>query len=560
MRPHHQITKLLIALTLSLWLAAPAQEAHQGHDQEPEAVPADAPVPLFEGLGDHHFPITTSSAEAQRYFDQGLIFTYGFNHFEAVRSFEEAARIDPDCAMCYWGIALALGPHINAPMFPEAVAPAYEALSRAQELALQATERELAYITALSERYVADASEDRSHLDRAYADAMRELVAQYLDDLDAKTLFAESLMNLVPWNYWTEAGEPRPETAELALVLESVLANDPYHPGATHYYIHVMEDSPYPERAEAAADNLTELNIGIGHMIHMPSHIYARVGRWHDATVANQLAVQADRAYLDAYAVEGLIPLLYHPHNYHFLSWTAGMEGRAELAIEAARQLVAATPAELAQQLPFLNGFLTMPTLTLVRFEMWDDILEKAPPAAESLFETAIWHYARARALAANGQLDEAREEAARLAEIAASDEAQALEVPEAFLPGASIIAIADTIVQADVALAEGHGGEAIELLERAVAMQDALPYFEPPYWFTSARLDLGNALLLLERPEEAAEVYRADLEEYPNNGWALFGLAESLRAQGKMDEALEVQQRFEVAWQHADAPLASER
>jgi tetratricopeptide (TPR) repeat protein len=546
----------ILTLALGLTLSVLAHDAHHEH----EAVAADAPVPLFEGLGDHHFPITAASEEAQRYFDQGLIFTYGFNHFEAVRSFEEAARQDPECAMCYWGIALALGPHINAPMFPEAVAPAYEALERALELAPQATEREQAYIEALSARYVAEPPEDRTHLDRAYAEAMREVVTNYPDDLDAATLFAESLMNLVPWNYWTEYGEPRPETAELVEVLESVMERDSYHPGATHYYIHTMENSPNPQRAEEAADNLSELNIQIGHMIHMPSHIYARIGRWHDASVANQKAIAADEAYLAAYEVEGLVPLLYYPHNVHFLSWTAGMEGRGALAYEAARDLVAETPRELAPDLLFLNSFLSMPMLTLVRFERWDEVLAEPQPPAESLYETAIWHYARGLAFAAQGQMDEASQEAASLDEIALSEEAQALEAPEAFFPGASMMEVSNNILQAEVALLQGQDDEAIGRLEEAVAMQDALPYFEPPHWFTSARLNLGKALLDLDRPQEAEAVYRADLEEYPNNGWALFGLAESLRAQGNIEEAEEVTRRFEEAWRHADVTLAAER
>jgi tetratricopeptide (TPR) repeat protein len=546
----------MLALAFVWGGLALAQHAHDDHT----TVPADAPPPLFEGLGDHHFPITTSSEETQQYFDQGLIFTYGFNHFEAVRSFSEAVNLDPMCAMCYWGVALALGPHINAPMFPEAVAPAYEALQRALELAPAASEVEQAYIEALATRYEAEAVQDRSHLDRAYADAMRDLVVTYPDDLDAAALFAESLMNLVPWNYWDEYGEPRPETEELVEVLESVLAREPYHPGATHYYIHAIENSPYPERAEGAADRLSELNIRVGHMIHMPSHIYARIGRWHDASVANEGALADDEGYLAAHEVEGLVPLLYHPHNFHFLSWTAGMEGRSALAYQAATELVAATPQALAADLPFLNNFLTMPTLTLVRFEQWDDILAEPQPAAGSLYQTAIWHYARGLAFAATGQVDEAQQEAASLDEIASSQEAQALETPEAFFPGASIMTIANTILQAEVALMRGQSDEAVSLLEEAVAMQAALPYFEPPYWFASARLNLGKALLSLDRPEEAEAVYREDLGEYPHNGWALHGLVASLRAQDKLGEAEEVERRFEEAWQHADVTLTTKR
>jgi tetratricopeptide (TPR) repeat protein len=314
-----------------------------------------------------------------------------------------------------------------------------------------------------------------------------------------------------------------------------------------------MENSPAPERAEGAADRLAELNIQIGHMIHMPSHIYARVGRWHDASVANEQAIEADRAYLEAYEVEGMVPLLYHPHNIHFLAWTAGMEGRSNLAIDAADELVAATPAEMAADLPFLKNYLIMPSVAQMRFEHWDDVLATPEPDQDSPFLRGMWHYARGLALAAGSDLDEARAEAARLTDIAASDEAQALELPEAFLPGATMLGIADATLQGEIMLREGQPDEAVERLRRAVELQDTLPYMEPPYWSNSARLDLGRALLEADRPAEAEEVYRADLEHYPRNGWALHGLAQSLQAQGEDEAAEEVAARFEDAWQHAD-------
>ena len=552
---HHRLipASLVLGLSLGLGSVVHAGESLHGGDH---AAAEDGPIPLFDGLGDHHFPITTSAEEAQDYFDQGLMFIYGFNHFEAARSFEEAARRDPQCAMCYWGLSLAMGPHINAPMHPDAVEPAFQALEQAQAHAAGTTEREQAYIQALDARYVEDPGEDRGALDRAYADAMRSLVADYPDDLDAATLFAESLMNLVPWNYWDEDGDPRAETVELVDALESVLEREPYHAGALHYYIHAIEDSPYPERAEGAADRLSELNIQIGHMIHMPSHIYARVGRWHDASTANEGALLEDEAYLAQHDVEGLIPLLYHPHNYHFLAWTAGMEGRFEVAYQAATELVEATQTELAGDLPFLNNFLAAPTLTLARFSKWDDILALPESPEEAVFGRGIHHYARGLALAADGQLAAAGEEADRLTAIAHGDEAQALEVPEAFFPGATMLTIADNVLQARLALLNEDGDRAVALLEEAVTMQDALPYMEPPYWFASARLNLGETLLALDRPEAAEAVYRTDLEEYPNNGWALFGLAESLRAQGDEEAAAEVAAQFEEAWQHADTPL----
>jgi tetratricopeptide (TPR) repeat protein len=559
MFPGSTLPALALAVTLSLGVSGGAAQQHQHDHHDHPAVPQDAEVPLFEGLGDHHFPITTDSEAAQAYFNQGLIFTYGFNHFEAVRSFEEAARQDETCAMCYWGVALALGPHINAPMMPDAVAPAYAATQRAQELAPGASQREQAYIEALSHRYVADPPEDRSELDRTYADAMRELVEQYPDDLDARTLFAESLMNLVPWNYWTEEGEPREETAELVDILEAVLERDPYHPGATHLYIHAMENSPQPKRAEGAADRLAELNIQIGHMIHMPGHIYARIGRWHDASTANERAIEADEIYLGAYQVEGLVPLLYHPHNVHFLAWTAGMEGRSAVATAAANDLADATPADLARELPFMQNFLIAPVLTHVRFEQWEEVLALPEPDEDAVFLRGMWHYARGRAFAEQDRLDEAREEADRLSDIAQSAEAAEMERLDAFLPGHTMLRIADATLTGMIKLRQGDEDQALESLHQAVELQDELPYFEPPYWFVSARLDLGRALLEFDRPDDAEEVYRADLEGSPQNGWALRGLAQSLEAQGKSAEAQEVAARFEEAWREAEVTFVED-
>ncbi len=547
----HPRTLALFLMSLLIGLAA-AQHAHGDADAQPMA----STVPLFDGFGDHALPITTASDEARRYFDQGLMLVYGFDHFEAVRSFRAAIALDDTCAMCHWGLALALGPHINAPMTPDAVPEAFESSRRALTLAAHASDWERAYIEALAERYGPEALEDRSHLDRAYADAMREVVAEHPDDLDAATLFAEALMNLIPWNYWDAYGEPREETVELVATLEAVLERDPYHPGANHHYIHAVEASPSPERAEGAADRLVELDIQIGHMIHMPSHIYARIGRWHDASNANERAIVADHAYLEAYEAEGLVPLLYHPHNVHFLAWTAGVEGRRELALQASADVVAATPAELAADLPFLNAFLITPYVSMVRFEMWDEILATRADHDPHPFVTATRHYAHGRAHAGLGQAEAAAREAASLHAIANSDEALAWEMPEAFFPGQSMLSLMQDVLAADLAVLEGDLDEAVRLLERAIANQDALPYMEPPYWSDSARLDLGRVLMAAGRHAEAANVYRADLEVYPDNGWALFGLAEALAAAGDHAAADEVRERFEGAWLHADVDL----
>ena len=546
---------------LSLGLALGGVTAVAAHDDHGHAhaleIPADAEVPLFEGLGDHRFEITTDSAEAQAYFDQGLIFAYGFNHFEAVRSFEEAVRHDPDCAMCHWGVALALGPHINAPMDAGAAAPAHEAVTRAQELAETATEREQAYIAALSERYAADPPEDRGELDRAYAEAMGRVAEDHPGDLDAWTLYAEALMNLVPWNYWAEDGSPRPETERLVGALERVLARDPRHAGAAHLYIHAMENSPTPEAAEAAADTLRDLDIQIGHMIHMPSHIYARIGRWHDASLANEAAVAADETYLSAYEVEGLVPVLYHPHNYHFLAWTASVEGRHDRARSAADALLGAAPVGLAADVPFLQNFLIAPVLVEVRFADWDAVLATDPPA-DLPYVTHLHGFARGMAHAARGDIDLARQEASALAAFASSDEAAAMEMPEAFFPAHSILRIAEATLKGEIALIGGDPLSAVEYLRQAVELQDALPYMEPPYWFNSARLDLGRAHLAADQPAKAAAVFQADMEEYPENGWALHGLNASLEAQGKQEAAEDADARFQAVWHEDGRDLES--
>lgn len=548
------VTTLAVAGLTGSATTVSAHDQGNGHVHALE-IPEDAEVPLFEGLGDHRFDITTESPEAQAYFDQGLIFAYGFNHFEAVRSFEEAVRHDPYCAMCHWGIALALGPHINAPMDPAAVEPAHAAVTRAQELAETATGREQAYIAALAERYAANPPGNRSALDRAYAEAMGHLAEDHPSDLDAWTLYAEALMNLVPWNYWTEDGSPRPETERLVTALERVLARNPDHAGAAHLYIHAMENSVTPEAAEAAADTLRDLDIQIGHMIHMPSHIYARIGRWHDASVANEAAVAADANYLSAYEVEGLVPVLYHPHNYHFLTWTASVEGRHERARSAAEELLAAAPTALAADVPSLQNFLVAPVLIEVRFADWDAVLATEPPA-DLPYVVHLHGFARGIAHAAHGDLAAAREEAEELAAFTASDEAAAMEMPEAFYPAHTILRIADATLAGEIALAEGDPLVAIDHFEQAVELQNALPYMEPPYWFNSARLGLGRAHLAADQPSDAATVFGADLTEYPENGWALHGLAASLSAQGNTEAAEEAAARFRAAWHDQGALL----
>ena len=515
-------------------------------------------APLYNNLGSQSHPITTSSPQVQRYFDQGLIFTFGFNHAEAERSFREATKLDSSCAICYWGIALALGSNINAPMSDDSVPQAYEAIQKALQLADRASESEQAYIQALSKRYSPEPVADRQPLDLAYANAMREVSQRYPDDLDAATLFAESLMDLMPWNYWTEEGQPKPGTSEVIATLESVLERNPNHPGAIHYYIHAVEASSNPERAEAAADRLRNLVPGAGHLVHMPAHIYLRIGRYHDASVANESAIASDESYLDQSQAQGLYPSLYYPHNIHFLWKAASMEGRSGVAIDAARKLVAKVSPEQVRQFPLTEIFPPTPLFALVRFGKWDEVLSEPQPPEDFHYTRAMWHYARGMALTAKGRLEEAVNEKVSLRSFLNSEKIAALETVE--VPAVRLIQIADHVLAGKIAEQRGQNDEAIAQFKAAVEIQDGLPYMEPPYWYYPVRQEVGAVLLKLDRPGEAEAVYREDLRQHPRNGWSLFGLAQSLHSQGKAGEAAEVQKQFEEAWSQADVRLTASR
>jgi tetratricopeptide (TPR) repeat protein len=557
----------LTALGLAILLATGAQPAagqadqphdHSGHIHLTDYAPAPGVAPLLGNLGSHHLPITTSVPLAQRYFDEGLVLTYGFNHAEAIRSFTDAATLDPECAMCQWGIALALGPNINAPMEPAAAPAAWQALQRAQALAPKASVAEQGYIAALARRYGPEPVEDRSALDLAYAGAMRELAAHYPDDPDAATLFAEALMDLTPWQYWTKDGEATAYTAEILATLEGVLARSPEHPGANHFYIHAVEASRQPERAIPSADRLTYVAPGAGHLVHMPAHTYWRVGRYHDAVEANVHAIHADESYIpDRNARGGFYSTVYYPHNIHFLYAAALMEGRSETAIAAAGKLVAGVPEAVYREVPALEDFRPTTLFALVRFGKWAEVLAEPAPAADLRYTTGIWHWARGLAFLQTGDLERAQVEQARLAAIAASPEA-AQQGLMSLSTAATLLGIASDVLDAELAGARGQSERQLERLEAAVAIQDGLAYMEPPAWFYPVRQSLGAALLEAGRASEAEAVYREDLRQYPENGWSLFGLARSLEAQGRSAEAAEARQRFELAWRHADIRLTS--
>jgi tetratricopeptide (TPR) repeat protein len=544
--------------------AAQAPAATQAPAQaEPAATsePAAAAVPLYKNLGNHTHKITTSSSLAQQYFDQGLTLTYAFNHEEAIKMFKEAARLDPNCAMCYWGIAYALGPNINWPMDNAVVPDAYAAANKAQELAGQASPAEQAYIQALAKRYAKEPVENRAPLDLAYADAMREVAKQFPDDADAATLFAEALMDLTPWNYWTKDGQSTDHTDEIVTTLESVMARNPNHPGANHYYIHATEASQNPERAIPAAERLATLVPDAGHLVHMPAHVYWRTGRYHDAVTANQHAIHSDEGlnFMPDRRGGSLYPALYYPHNIHFLFAASSMGGNSALALEAARKLVGGVPAETYRSFPFLEDFPPTALFALMRFGKWDDILNEPQPPDELKYTTGIWHYARGTALLRQGKLDDAEKELAPLKELAQSQEMQEFGL-SSFATAGQLLTIAANTLEGEIAAAKGDAEHAIEHLQDAVNIQDELPYIEPPAWFMPVRQALGAALLDAGKPAEAEAVYREDLKQYPRNGWSLFGLVQSLKAQGKDADAAEAQKQFEEAWQHSDVELTASR
>ena len=545
-RPLRTVLILLIPWLASTGVVVAQQEDH--------------PFPLLEDLGNHSHPITTEVAEAQRFFDQGLVLAFGFNYPGALRSFRVAQRLDPDCAMCYWGEALVLGPNINAPMDPSNNPTAWAALDRAQALADGGTARERAYVRALAARYAPEAPEDRSGLDAAYAEAMGDLAAQYPDDLDAQVLYAEALMDTTPWDYWQPGGEPKPVTRTVLSILEGVLQRAPDHPLANHLYIHTVE-AQHPERGLEEAERLRDLVPGAGHLVHMPAHIYIRTGDYYRATQSNQRAIEADQRYLAEVDAQGEYRLGYVPHNYHFLWATATLEGRSELALRSAREMAALVDTTLMRErsLSTLQHFWITPMYALVRFGHWDDILAVPEPAEDLVYPRGVWHYARGMAFTRKGAFRRAEGELAALEALADDPRLEWVTVWD-INKGRHILEIATHALAGELAAATGDYEAAVASLETAVEREDALNYDEPPTWHYPTRQSLGAVLLEAGRPAEAAAVYREDLATFPNNGWSLFGLLEALRRQGDVRAARDVARRFDEAWRHADVALTASR
>jgi len=506
---------------------------------------------LFENLGAFQRPVSTRSIEAQQYFDQGLTLYFGFNHEEAIRSFEQAAALDPGCAMAAWGKALALGPNINNPAMDEAASlAAYEAVQRAVELAPNSTPVERDLIEALAERYALPPPEDRAPLDLAYADAMRDVWQAHPGDADAGTLFAESMMDLRPWDLWTVDGQAQPGTEEIIATLEAVLALAPDHPGANHFYVHAVEASLEPGRGKAAADRLRDLVPGAGHLVHMPSHIDIRTGDYRAAAAANQRAIVADLGYVERVGRHGFYTL-YRAHNYHFLAYAAMFEAQRELAMKAAREMIEEVPLELVREFPeFLDGFLVAPIHVMVRFGMWQEMLEEPAPPSDLPVSTAMWHYGRSVALSSLGRVEEAQQEFAALEEAIAA-------VPESYTignnPAQVVLEVARPMAEGELEYRRGNFERAFELLRQAVRRDDGLRYDEPRGWMQPVRHSLGALLLEQGRVEEAEVVYREDLRINPNNGWALLGLAECLHRSGRHEEAEATDQLVRSAWARSD-------
>jgi tetratricopeptide (TPR) repeat protein len=527
----------------------------------PKKPPGDLQAPLFDNYGNHHHEVTAKADLAQEFFDQGLVLAYGFNHAEAARSFREAARLDPECTMAWWGLALVLGPNINAPMSDDAVPEAYAAIRKAQALASKTSAKEWAYVEALAKRYSPAPVKDRAPLDVAYADAMRELSRRFPDDPDAATLFAEAIMVCHPWNYWQRDGNPQEWTPELLATIDSVLSRWPDHPGALHLHIHAVEASNDPGRALASADRLLDLVPGAGHLVHMPSHIYIRVGRYHQGTESNERAHRADESYVTQCRAQGMYPLAYVPHNVHFIWACATMEGRSEVAIKAACKTSVLADEKKMREPDFgtLQHFRTVPYLAYVRFGRWKDLLDELPPGDDLKYPKAMWHFGRGMAFAATGESAAADKEYSAVVAIANDPDMEKLKI-WGTNSAKSVIAIARDVLAGEILLRQGRYDEAIARFASAIKVEDELAYQEPPDWYQPVRHSLGVALLLKGSAPEAEKVYRDDLKRHPENGWALFGLLQSLRAQGRMADALEVDARFKKAWEHADVTLTASR
>ena len=513
-------------------------------------------VPLYTGLGTVRHVVTTRSPQAQKYFDQGLRLCYAFNHDEAIRAFREAARLDPSCAMAHWGIAYALGPNVNLPVDPAREQEAFGEIQTARTLAAKTTAKERDWIEALAKRYSGDPKADLHVLDQAYADAMKELAAKYPEDLDAGTIYAEALLTLHPWDWWSHDGKPNTGTPEAIAELQRVLKKSPSHTGANHFLIHAVEESPAPGRAILAANRLAGLAPNAGHLVHMPSHIYLRIGRYKEAVDLNRKAIAVDRAYIEAEKPQGVYPIMYYTHNMHMAYAGMLFEGRSKEAITMARTTASQISPDMLRKMPDMAGmefWLPVPYYALARFQKWDEIMSEPGPPPDMRFTCGMWHYARGLALTATGKPDLAAQERDSVAAIAAATSPASIM---GLNSAAALLQLAADVLDGEMAMRAGRYPDAVEKFGAAVTKEDALHYDEPPAWYYPAREALGHALLKAGKPAEAEAAFKEDLRRYPGNGWGLHGLAEAQTARGRITEAMTTKKRFARAWVRADFKL----
>lgn len=517
-------------------------------------------VPLFEGLDVVQYPISTKSKMAQRYFNQGFMLNYAFNHAEAARSFREAIRQDSECAMCYWGLGYVLGPNYNAGMEPEVLSIATDAILNAKLHMYKATPKEQALILALEKRYPKSKSEDPSPYYVAYAEAMKSVHQLFPEDVDITVMTAEALMDLHPWDLWKKNGEAQPWTPEILELVESALEKDKNHPQAIHLYIHAMEAAPNPEKALEATHRLRFLVPGSGHLTHMPSHLYINTGLYYEGALANERAVKIDSAYVEACNAQGIYPLAYYPHNWHFLAACAALAGNGDRAIEASRYMADFTVDHELMYDPVWGGlqhYYSIPWFVMVKFAKWEDILAEKQPDEKLIYPNIIWQYARGMAYAAKKDFGKAEAALAQAKLLAKEESLKSMKIWE-INSMMDVVDIAINVLAGEIAHRKGEYATAIQFLQKAVAQEDQLSYNEPPDWFFSVRHLLGNVLLKAGNYAQAEQVYREDLKDLKENGWALMGLYQSLLRQGKQEEADGVWIRYKKAWQHAEVELSS--
>jgi tetratricopeptide (TPR) repeat protein len=531
-----------------LGLAAAAAQDHSMHAQ-------GAAVTIIAGIGNAHHPVSTHNPQAQQFFDQGLRFIYDFNHDEAARSFQHAADLDPKMAMAYWGVAEAVGPNYNDPADPDRYKKAHDAVQKAMDLSTTASRSDQAYIQAMAKRFPADPKSDLRKAAEDYRDAMRQLVSEFPDDLDAATLFAEAGMNLHPWGLWHIDGTPEAGTEEIVSTLESVMKRDPDHLGAIHYYIHAVEASATPERALAGADKLAALAPNAGHIVHMPAHVYIRTGDYEAAVKTNEQAASVDRAYIKATGVQGIYPMMYYSHNLHFIAMCAAMNGRYAESRKNA-DLLAENVGPHVKEMPPLEGFMTIPVAVEIRFHHWNEILKMPQPDAGMKTATVFWHFGRGLALAGTGKMAEAE------AEYKIVSDAEAATPPDVIFQmpinnkAKDILKIAKDVLGARIAVARKDNDGAIVMLREAVGIQDTLKYGEPPDWFYPVRESLGGVLLMSGDAVGAEKVFRDDLDRNLRNPRSLWGLHQALLQQKREYDAGFIQRQFEASWKGGASAL----